>query len=345
MNFRAKLEQWLHRQWNKSGLFSQLLRPLSAIVSCYTQKKAQQPPASLSIKAPPIIVVGNIIIGGTGKTPVVLAICDFLKKNGWQPGIISRGYGVKISGAARVGKGQLNPTQFGDEPTLLAAQSGVAIAVHPKRVLALEALCAAYPEVNVVIADDGLQHQALSRDIEVIVQDGRGVANGLVLPAGPLRELPARLIQADWLITQLAPYQSLPSTPTPSDPARCVIMRLKPSHFEQLSSGQVLHTKDWLNQYQSKKCIALAGIGQPSRFFNMLEELGLPLQQSIALADHGQINSASFSRLNAPLLLITAKDAVKYPLLTDSRIWIVHVAPQFTPDNWLIDLQQKLHAM
>lgn len=345
MNLRAKLEQWLHRQWNKRGLFSQLLRPLNVIAIWYTQKKAQQPRAQPSIKTPPIIVVGNIIVGGTGKTPVVLAICDFLKKNGWQPGIISRGYGVKISGSPRVGKGQLDPAQFGDEPTLLASQSGVAIAVHPKRVLALEALCAAYPKVDVVIADDGLQHQALGRDIEVIVQDGRGIANGLLLPAGPLREIPSRLIQADWLITQLAPHQTLPHTPTPTDPSHCVIMRLRPSHFEQLSSGQILNTNDWLNQFQAKKCIALAGIGQPARFFNMLEELGLLLEQRIALADHGQINNSSFSRLNAPLLLITAKDAVKYPSLTDPRIWIVHVAPQFTPNNWLVDLQQKLHAM
>lgn len=345
MNFRAKSEQWLHRQWNKRGLFSQLLRPLSCIVSWYTNKKSQQPRAILSIKLPPIIVVGNIIVGGAGKTPVVLALCDFLKKNGWQPGIISRGYGIKITGPARVGKGQLDPTQFGDEPTLLAQQSGVPIAVHPKRVLALEALCTNYPAINVIIADDGLQHQALSRDIEIIVQDGRGVANGLVLPAGPLREAPSRLTQADWLITQLAPHQTVPHTPTPADASRCVIMRLKPSYFEQLSTGQTLSTKDWLNQYQSEKCTAVAGIGQPSRFFHMLEEFGIILQQCIALPDHGQFSRSSFSRLNTPLLLITAKDAVKYPSLNDPRIWIVHAAPQFTPNNWLVDLQQKLQTI
>lgn len=345
MNIRAQAEQWLHRQWNKRGLLSLLLRPLSAMITLYTQRKSQRPRAKLTVKPPPIIVVGNIIVGGAGKTPVVLAISDFLKKNGWQPGIISRGYGIEISGPARVGKGQLDPKQFGDEPTLLAQQSGVPIAVHPKRVLALEALCTTYPAVNVVIADDGLQHQALSRDIEVMVQDGRGVANGLVLPAGPLRETPARLTQADWLITQLAPRENLPQTPTPTDPLRCVTMRLKPSHFEQLSSGQILSAKDWLQQHQLQPCIALAGIGQPTRFFLMLKELGLILEQTIALPDHGQLSPSYFHRLNTSLVLITAKDAVKYPLLADHRIWVVHVTPQFTPHNWLVDLQQKLYAI
>lgn len=345
MTLRAHLEQWLHRQWQKRGLFSLLLRPLSALVSLYTTRKALQPHATLRITPPPIIVVGNLIVGGAGKTPVVLALCHFLQENGWQPGIISRGYGVHISGAARVGQGELDAAHFGDEPTLLARQSGVPIAVHSMRVLALEALCAAHPEVNVVIADDGLQHQALPRDIEIIVQDERGIGNGLVLPAGPLREQPCRLQQADWLITQLSAPKKLPDTPT-EQPSHCVTMQLWPTHFEQLSSGKRLTAAHWLQDIQQgQSCIALAAIGQPQRFFTMLQQFGIPLQQHIALADHSQLAVSTFSQLNAPLVLITAKDAVKYPSITDTRIWVVHVQPRFSPPTWLHDLQQRLQHL
>ena len=343
MSSKAKVEHWLHRQWSKRGLFSLLLRPLSWLATYYVQRKSSQPRTTLNITPPPIIVVGNIIVGGTGKTPVVLALCDFLQTQGWKPGIISRGYGVDIKNSpARVGQGQLSATEFGDEPTLLAQKSGVPIAVHPKRVQALEALLTKHPEINVVIADDGLQHQALCRDLEIIVQDARGMANGLVLPAGPLREPPAKLSKADWLITQLAPGQSLPNTPRPTQASRCVTMRLAPLQFEQLSTGQTLAPHAWLERYQNQACIAIAAIGQPTRFFSMLTQFGIHLKQSIGLADHGLLNMASFTQLDAQCLLITAKDAVKYPTVNDSRIWVVHVSPQFTPSRWLFELEHQL---
>lgn len=345
MSLRAHLEQWLHRQWNKRGLFSCLLRPLSLLAQCYIQRKATQPRTTLSFTPPPIIVVGNIIIGGAGKTPVVLALCEFLKSQGWQPGIISRGYGVTIDGEPRVGQGQLDATQFGDEPALLAEQSQVPIAVHPKRVLALQALCAQHPEINVIIADDGLQHQALPRDVEIIVQDARGVGNGLILPAGPLREMPSRLSQADWLITQLAPGQSLPNTLTPNRRDRCVSMRLWPSYFKQLSTGKIIQASDWLPHHATDSHSAVAAIGQPDRFFSMLNEFGLDLEQQIALPDHAQPTVAVFAQLSSQFLLITAKDAVKCQSISDPRIWVVYAHPQFTPADWLLGVHQQLQSL
>lgn len=345
-NKKSKLEHWLHRQWAKRGLFSLVLRPLSLLVSAYTRRKTQQPRASLDFTAPPIIVVGNIIVGGAGKTPVVLALCQFLQEKGWQPGIISRGYGVSIKGKARVGQGQIDPKQFGDEPTLLAQQSGVPVAVHPQRIQALKALCEAHPMLDVIIADDGLQHQALGRDIEIIVQDARGIANGLLLPAGPLRESPARLGQADWLITQLLLGQKPPKTPAPEMPERCITMQLWPKHFEHLASGKKVNATDWLSLiYKDQSCIALAAIGQPVRFFNMLQQFGLTLQKKIALPDHSTLPSATLNQLNAHLLLITAKDAVKYQSINDPRIWVVHVAPQFSPATWLTDVEHRLRTL
>lgn len=346
MTRRARFEHWLHHQWHKRGLLSVLLRPLSALVNLYTKRKSQRPREALNFLSPPIIVVGNIIVGGAGKTPVVLALCEYLKKQGWQPGIISRGYGVRIEGAARVGQGQLDATHFGDEPTLLAQQSGVPIAVHPKRNLALAALCQSHPEIDVIIADDGLQHQALPRDIEIIVQDERGIGNGLLLPAGPLREPPDRLKQANWLITQLSVQQNPPSTPTPPEVSRCISMQLWPSYFEQLSSGECVTAEVWRQQvYENQSCIALAAIGQPNRFFSMLQQFGIKLHQQIALADHSQLPVSAFHQLKAPLLLITAKDAVKYQSVADPRIWVVHVQPRFSPPLWLHDLHQHLQLI
>lgn len=342
MSVRAYLEQWLHRQWMKRGLFSWLLRPLSGLSALYIYHKRQQPRHPLPRQRPPIIVVGNIIIGGAGKTPVVLALCRYLQQHGWTPGIVSRGYGVTIAGAARVGQGQLDAMRYGDEPSLLAEQSGAPIAVHPKRVQAVQALMQYYPEVNVIIADDGLQHQALIRDIEIVVQDQRGVGNGLVLPAGPLREPPERLTQADWLITQTVANSPLPYTPAPKMADRSVHMQLVPAVFEQLSTGQRIEAPAWLKQHRTQRGAALAAIGQPQRFFQMLKNSDLQLDQELAFPDHGQIPASIFSQLKADFLLITAKDAVKCSQKTDSRVWAVHVEPQFTPASWLDAVGQQL---
>lgn len=343
MTIRSSIESWLHRQWQRRGCFSFLLYPLSLLSAWIIKKK--KPTKPLDFTPPPIIIVGNIIVGGAGKTPVVLALCEFLKQQGWQPGLISRGYGVHIKGPALVGQGMLDAQKFGDEPTLLAQQSGLPIGVHPKRAQALTALCQAYPDIDVIIADDGLQHLNLPRDIEIIVQDARGVGNGYLLPAGPLREPPERLTQADWLITQLAPEQTSPLTPKPSAAAHNVTMRLWPAYFEHLASGRQVAAKDWLTEHQQGSFAALAAIGQPTRFFTMLRAFGIVLEQKIALADHAAIPTYYFGQLTEQLLLITAKDAVKCRDINDPRIWVVHVAPQFTPAHWLTDLQQKLQAL
>lgn len=346
MNIKALLERWIKKQWSHNGLFSLLLSPLSFLTKCYVNHKAKTVPLHADPHLPPLIVVGNIIVGGAGKTPVVLAISHFLKQQGWQPGIISRGYGVSLGAAAKVGQGtDVNAACFGDEPALLAAQSGLPIAVHPQRRLAITALLQQFPKTNVIIADDGLQHHAMPRDLEIIVQDQRGIANGLLLPAGPLREPPERLASADWLITQLSFEPQLPQTPTPPNSSRHIIMRLTPIYFEQLNSGLQLPTQTWLAQHGQLSCSALAGIGQPQRFFSMLEQQGVALQHTQALADHQAIPDSTFSRLNSEIILITAKDAVKCTQLNDKRIWVVHVQPLFSPSQWLIELEQELHRV
>lgn len=346
MNIRARLESWIKQQWSRNSLFSWCLRPFSYLSKYYLHLKASRYPLYKNLNYPPIIVVGNIIVGGAGKTPVVLAITQHLKQQGWKPAIISRGYGIKLGSHARVGtSNEVNATLFGDEPTLLAQEGGVPIAVHPKRIVAIKALLEKHPDTTVIIADDGLQHRAMPRDLEIIVQDQRGIGNGLLLPAGPLREKAERLTEADWLITQLTTEHSAPITPVPPCDSRHVTMRLQPTHFTQLSTGIKVSCHDWLQKYIQHPCSAVAAIGQPIRFFTMLKQLGIELDQTLALADHQIIAPSIFSQLNNEIILITAKDAVKCTQLNDKRIWVVHVQAHFTPSHWLHTLEHELeHA-
>lgn len=283
MSVRVRLTDWLHQQWQKKGWFSLLMRPLSTLAALFVQRKQrryEQDP-SASYRSPvPVIVVGNIIVGGAGKTPIVLALTEQLRALGWTPGIISRGYGVKIGPSPRVGQGQLAAEQFGDEPALIAAQTQAPIAVHPRRALAAQALLTNFPAIDLIISDDGLQHLALQRDMEVVVQDARGVGNGLLLPAGPLREGPERLRSVDWLISQVVADQTAPSTPQPAEPGRTLTMNLRPHQVEHLSSGRRLNWSDWQQEYGQQELQALAAIGQPDRFFSMLRTCGLHLNQT-----------------------------------------------------------------
>ena len=345
MSVRVRLTDWLHQQWQKKGWFSLLMRPLSTLAALFVQRKQrryEQDP-SASYRSPvPVIVVGNIIVGGAGKTPIVLALTEQLRALGWTPGIISRGYGVKIGPSPRVGQGQLAAEQFGDEPALIAAQTQAPIAVHPRRALAAQALLTNFPAIDLIISDDGLQHLALQRDMEVVVQDARGVGNGLLLPAGPLREGPERLRSVDWLISQVVADQTAPSTPQPAEPGRTLTMNLRPHQVEHLSSGRRLNWSDWQQEYAQQELQALAAIGQPDRFFSMLRTCGLHLNQTFPLPDHAALQAQDFQDLHDGLVLITRKDAVKCQHLNDPRLWVVDVQPMFSRPDWIAELDGLL---
>ena len=345
MSVRVRLTHWLHQQWQKKGWFSLVMCPLSALAALFVQRKQQryeQDPAASYRSPVPVIVVGNIIVGGAGKTPVVLALTEQLRALGWTPGIVSRGYGVEIGPNPRVGQGQLAAEQFGDEPALIAAQTRAPIAVHPRRALAAQALLEKYPAVDLIISDDGLQHLALQRDMEVVVQDARGVGNGLLLPAGPLRESPERLRRVDWLISQIVTDQTPPSTPQPAEPGRALSMSLRPYQLEHLSSGRRLSWSDWYQEYGQQELQALAAIGQPTRFFTMLRACGLHLSQTFPLPDHAALQAQDFQALHEGPVLITRKDAVKCQHLNDPRLWVVDVQPVFSRPDWIAELDSLL---
>lgn len=347
MKLSIVLHERLQKAWQHKGLLSTLLWPLSVLAGVIIEGKHKRylnHPGRIYRSALPVVVVGNIYVGGTGKTPVVIALTQALQALGWTPGVISRGYGADIGTQPRTGLGQVKAAHFGDEPALITAATQAPIAVHPDRPLALRALQAAYPHVNVIISDDGLQHLALGRDIEIIVQDARGTGNGRLLPAGPLREPARRLLDVDTVITNLAPGESAPATLRTQ--ASQVSMTLRPTHVEHLQTGQVLDWTDWLAQFGDTSVSALAAIGRPERFFTMLKQSGVQLASSHALPDHdAYLGSSPFCEIKSSQILITAKDAVKCRRFQDQRLWIVHATPVFSDPAWTRRISDTLRRI
>jgi tetraacyldisaccharide 4'-kinase len=303
----------------------------------------------------PIIIVGNLRVGGTGKTPIVIALAERLRARGFYPGIISRGYGgrshSKQSNPIEVSS-RSDPAIVGDEPVLMAerTQDAIPIWVCPKRRKSIRALLDANPEVNVIISDDGLQHQDLTRwpareggrDIEIVVRDHRGEGNGFLLPAGPLRE-PADRDRDITLVTA-----SSQGTGTSHDvrdalhyiadrPAFTLVPILEFA-YPLGDPSRAVSLESLLAQNDNAPITAIAAIGNPQRFFNGIQS-HLPHQtaplKGIALPDHGQIDVPLLNTLDANCILITEKDAVKCAHIDDQRIWVVPM--QLSLPNALMD--------
>ena len=280
----------------------------------------------------PVLVVGNLIVGGAGKTPVALSLAQQLKDLGWRPGIISRGYGRKVPGVRAVGVGD-SPQYVGDEP-LLYAQQGFPVFVGEKRAEAGRALLAANPGVNILIADDGLQHLNLARDLEIVVFDERGVGNGLLLPAGPLREPLTRLEDplVRGLIVQGTPDQSgWPVRPR-------FEMSLVPDAVYALNQPD---RKSPLKDFAGQSVLAIAGIGHPERFFNMLRHAGIRVE-GLRFPDHHDFQAKDIPSTSLPVMM-TEKDAVKCRDFAGrhDNWFVVPVSARFTPAlplaEWLSD--------
>ena len=314
--------RWLQRQWFEQRRLTPalwLLLPLAglyAVISALNRRLAR--PQRLPV---PVIVVGNIIVGGAGKTPLTLWLADQLRQHGWHPGIVSRGYG-RAGDEVRAVNIDSPPTEVGDEPLLLARRTGVPIWVGRQRAAAGEALLAAHPEVDVILCDDGLQHYALARDVELVVFDGRGAGNGWRLPVGPLREPLARNATVDAIICQNLKKAALPAA------APVFEMQLKPGRFYRLDDPQQTCTAGDLQG--RGQLYALAGIGHPERFFRTLAGLGLHCENR-PFPDHHRYTASDLAFAKDGILLMTEKDAVKCVGLTAGETWILPVEAELPP--------------
>lgn len=264
----------------------------------------------------PVIVVGNLTVGGSGKTPLVLWLVERLRERGWRPGVISRGYGGSAQRILAVTP-EADAAAVGDEPLLLARRSGVPVFVGRDRVAAGKALLAAHPECDVVVSDDGLQHYRLARAAEVVVFDGRGAGNGQLLPAGPLREPLRRLAQATALV--LNGDAGDPAGQGTGVPR--FRMRLAGQRFEDVNDRQRTCT---VAELRGRALHAVAGIGDPSRFFAQLAAMGLEFSAH-PFPDHHVYRVEDFPFADAGVLLMTEKDAVKCCGLTLPEAWVLPV--------------------
>jgi tetraacyldisaccharide 4'-kinase len=298
----------LQDAWVRRGPLPRLLLPLTGLYALlsgthralYTKGwlRAERVPV-------PVVVVGNVIAGGAGKTPVVIAITQHLQERGIRCGVVSRGHGRRGSDCLEV-TSRSDPRNVGDEPVLIAMRSTAPVFVAPQRADAVRALLAAHPDIRVVLSDDGLQHHALARDVEVLVFDERGIGNGWLLPSGPLREPWPR--RAD-LILRNEHAQGI---------AGFVVRRRLAAQAIRADGTRLA-----LEYLARTPCAALAGIARPEAFFDMLRAAGIHLADTIALPDHHDFTESVLLPSDMPLLC-TEKDAVK--------LW------KQRPDAWAVPL-------
>lgn len=271
----------------------------------------------------PVIVVGNITVGGTGKTPVVQWLVGALRERGWRPGIISRGYGGEEATEPRRVPPDGDPARFGDEPVLLARETGCPVAVCPDRPTAGRLLLDS-GDCDCLVADDGLQHLALERDIELVVVDGqRGFGNGLCYPAGPLREPRARLRSVDLVITNGGGREGAG-------------FRLEPGAFKPVDGREGV--AQWAD-FSTKPVHAVAAIGNPDRFFRLLEERGLRIERH-AFPDHHPFSPDDLDFGDGHPVLMTAKDAVKCAAFAPAHYWYLPV--RLLPDAAMADAMDRI---
>ncbi|GIK86444.1 MAG: tetraacyldisaccharide 4'-kinase [Burkholderiales bacterium] len=259
----------------------------------------------------PVVVVGNITVGGAGKTPLVAALVRELAARGRRPGVVSRGYGGAVRGVREVRPGDA-PALVGDEPLLLAA-AGCPVVVGRERAAAAQALLDAHPGCDVVVCDDGLQHYALARDVEIVAIDARrGLGNGRLLPAGPLREPRSRLDEVDAIVRLVDGAGDAPRAGTNG---RETTMTHVPAGLRNLADpARRVDPSDW----RGARVHAVAGIAHPQRFFDLLARLGVQAVPH-AFGDHHAFTPADLALPGADVIVMTAKDAVKCAGFADER--------------------------
>lgn len=328
--------EWLTQLWYPKKKRSLFLLPFVGLVGCYRFviffRKCMY---RFGIKhqqrfSVPVIVVGNISVGGTGKTPLVAWLAHFLQKEGYHPGIVSRGYRSKKTRRPQTVTEKSQAFEVGDEPLMLKQQTGCPVVVFSKRVQAVKKLLA-NESCDIIISDDGLQHYALARNIEIAVIDGtRRLGNGFCLPIGPLREPKRRLETVDFIVCNGgAPKNNEFS------------MQIMPQKFRSICDAN--HTI-CVSKLSSRSIVAIAAIEHPERFFNLLTDMGLKFKKHI-FRDHYRYQKYDFDFLGPEdIVVMTEKDAVKCRSFCDHRFYYLSIHAVLTKE-FSVELLRKLESL
>lgn len=324
------MSAWLAEGWSKRGLVACLLWPLSLVygaLSWFHRSLYRRGVLKIDRCPVPLIVVGNVVAGGAGKTPLVIALVQHFKRQGLQVGVVSRGYGRQGKNCLEV-LANTSILESGDEPALILRAQAAPVFVAIKRIEAVHALLAKYPATQVIISDDGLQHHSLARDIEITVFDDRGIGNGWLLPAGPLR----------------APWGARPGL---------VLHTGQSPAFEGFRSNRRLadHALNAaghpvaLGDLEGQPLSVLAGIANPTAFFDMLRARGLQLKRTISLPDHFDFSSYTWPVSKTAAVLCTEKDAIKLFKLPQFQGYNLLAVPlEFSPEPAFLAVLDALLA-
>lgn len=323
----------IERAWYQGSAWLHLLRPLAALFTWLSGRVKKRDQTLARPGNLPVVVVGNITVGGTGKTPLLVSLVKQLQQQGYKPGVISRGYGSRSKTFPLSIAPDTSAKLAGDEPLLIAQACACPLVIAPERIQALAMLQQQF-DCDIVLSDDGLQHYRLYRQLEIAVVDGqRGLGNGFCLPAGPLREVPERLQQVDWVlinqasaaidteIRQLCRHHSPVSS-----------MAMQFSQWRSLYDGRCVDVVGLPEAAAGKTVYAMAAIGNPQRFFDTLAEQGISAVNK-PFPDHHAYSDKDLEFGHGQIVLMTAKDAVKcsqYQAKKQAQHW------------WILDVEARL---
>ena len=328
---------FIENSWYKKRLWLWILWPLSRLIEFLVKRRRNKYLQNLQLSWKPdipLIVVGNIVVGGSGKTPFVIWLSKLLEDQGYKPGIVSRGYGSKSNQYPLIIDNDSRVADSGDEPLIIHRNTNRPVCVSPNRTEAVKKLLQE-TDADIIISDDGLQHYKLNRDIEIIVFDGlRGIGNNLCLPAGPLREPLERTKDADFIVSSTKRLEI-------DEIHEDCLMTYKPLEWVRLSDNKRFPANDWP---LSRSVHAVAGIGNPSKFYNTLSSLGLNIMEH-SFPDHYQFKEEDLDFEDNHPILMTEKDAVRCMDMNNKNLWYLSIEAEIKDRDFKEDLLSKVKAI